>query len=243
VTSRSRRVLTGFGIAIVCIAVGIGLGVAGADWASSNVVGSYVSPGGLLISADQRTIASTVTRCASGSLEASETPQTITVRLHLLPEMMMAPGVCAAQSFSTTLKAPVGSRTLIDGITHAKLPSFDGGRILRPSYLPAGFIHRYDTASFPEETVANSSAGCVQIFTQGDSYDESIWITQDVGGVWQAPYGVSSTPIVVHGHAGTAIPGEIEWTESGQLFTIRSITYAYATLSQQELIAIGDSLH
>ena len=46
----------------------------------------------------------------------------------------------------------------------------------------------------------------------------------------------------MHGHAGTAIPGEIEWTESGQLFTIRSVTYAYATLSQQDLIAIGDSL-
>jgi hypothetical protein len=48
---------------------------------------------------------------------------------------------------------------------------------------------------------------------------------------------------VVHGHPGTAIRGEIEWTESGQLFTIRSATYAYAALSQQDLIAIGDSLH
>jgi hypothetical protein len=235
-------VLTGFGIAIVCMAVGVGLGVGGADWASSHVVGRYVSPGGLLISADQRTLASTVTRCASGQLEADESAQAITVRLHLLPEMMIGPGVCAAQSFTATLKAPVGTRTLIDGITHAKLPSFDGGRILRPTYLPAGFIHRYDTASFPDETVSNASAGCVQLYSQGDSYDESIWITQDVGGVWEPPDGVPSTPITVHGHAGTAIPGEIEWTESGQLFTIRSVTYAYATLSQQDLIAIGDSL-
>jgi hypothetical protein len=156
---------------------------------------------------------------------------------------MIAPGECAMQSFTATLKAPVGSRTLIDGVTHAKLSSFDGVGILRPSYLPEGFIHRYDTASFPDETVANSSAGCVQLYTQGDSYDEAIWITQDIGGVWQAPDGVASNPIVVHGHAGSAIPGEIEWTESGQLFTVRSKTYAYATLSQQDLVAIGDSLH
>jgi len=82
----------------------------------------------------------------------------------------------------------------------------------------------------------------VQLYTQGDSYDEAIWITQDIGGQWEAPDGVSSTPIEVHGQPGTAVPGEIEWTESGQLFTIRSMTYAYATLSQQDLIAIGDSL-
>jgi hypothetical protein len=226
---------------VVCIALGIGLGVGGAKWTSAHD-GSYVSPGQLLISADQRTLASTVqAQCTSGHLEADETAQTITVRLYL-GQTEMIHGVCAIESFTVTLKAPVGSRTLIDGVTHAKLPSFDGGAILRPTYLPADFIHRYDTASFPEETVANSLAGCVQVYTQGDSYDEAIWITQDIGGVWQAPDGVTSTPIVVHGHAGTAIPGEIEWTESGQLFTIRSATYAYATLSQQDLTAIGDSL-
>jgi hypothetical protein len=38
-------------------------------------------------------------------------------------------------------------------------------------------------------------------------------------GVWHAPEGVASTPIVVHGHPGTAIPGEIEWTE--QQVTVR----------------------
>jgi hypothetical protein len=83
----------------------------------------------------------------------------------------------------------------------------------------------------------------MQLYTQGDSYDEAIWITQDIGGQWQTPEGVSSTPIVVHGLPGTAIPGEIEWNESGQLFTIRSMTYPYATLRKQDLIAIGDSLH
>src|SRR5262249_49787665 len=157
---------------LVFTGLGIGLGVAGASWTSSHVAGSYNSPGDLLISADQRTLASTVQRCASGSLEANETDQTITVRLFLVPDVMIAPGVCGMQSFTTVLNAPVGSRTLIDGVTHAKVPSFDGAQILRPTYLPTGFIHRYDTASFPEETVSNSLAGCVQLYTEGDSYDE-----------------------------------------------------------------------
>jgi hypothetical protein len=116
-------------------------------------------------------------------------------------------------------------------------------RTRRPAaYLPAGFIHRYDTASFADETVEHATAGCVQLYTQNDSYDEAIWIAQDIGGVWQPPDGVESTPIVVHGHSGTAIPGEIEWTKQGQLFTIRSVTYPYATLSTAELVAIGDGL-
>jgi hypothetical protein len=51
--------LAGFGLIILCIAVGVGLGVGWAKLTSSHDEG-YVSPGQLLISADQRTLASTV---------------------------------------------------------------------------------------------------------------------------------------------------------------------------------------
>jgi hypothetical protein len=211
--------------------------------AGSKVVGHYISPGPILVSADQRTLAGSVGgSCTSGSLEVEETDRTVTVRLHQWPIVMMAPGLCAIESFTATLKAPLGSRKLIDGVTHAELPSFNGGGILRPTHLPEGFVHRYDTASFPSETIASTSAGCVQVYTEGDSYDEAIWIEQDIGGVWQPPTGVNSTAIVVHGHPGTALAGQIDWSENGQLFMIRSMTYAYATLSTAELVAIGDSL-
>jgi hypothetical protein len=142
------------------------------------------------------------------------------------------------------LSAPLGSRRLVDGMTGAQLPSFNGAGILRPAYLPAGFVHRYDTATLTnDDTVQGSPAGCVQIYTQGDSYDESIWITQNIHGTWQVPDGVDTTPIVVRGHAGSALAGMIEWTEGDQLFTVRSMTYAYATLGTAELIRIGNSLH
>lgn len=237
------RVPVGLRIAIVCTVVGVAAGVGGARWAATRVVGHYESPGPILVSADQRTLAGTVSKgCASGSLDLQETASTVTVRLYLWPSIMIAPGQCAMQTFTAVLAAPLGSRRLVDGVTHAQLPSFDGAGILRPTHLPPGFIHRYDTASFPNETVGHATAGCVQLYTENDSYDEAVWITQDIGGIWQPPEGVVSTPIVVRGHPGTAIPGEIEWTEDGQLFTIRSLTYAYATLSTPELVAIGDGL-
>jgi hypothetical protein len=39
-----------------------------------------------------------------------------------------------------------------------------------------------------------------------------------------------------------AISGEIEWTQDGHLFTIQSMTYAYATLGTRDLVAIANSL-
>jgi hypothetical protein len=228
---------------LACFAAGVLLGIQSLPQ-GSHVLGDYESPGQILISADQRTLAGTVTNsCAAATLEVQETAAAVTVRLHEWQAGVSIQGVCAIESFTATLTAPLGSRPLIDGVTHVKISSFDGAGIKRPTVLPAGFVHRYDTASFGSDTVTHSSAGCVQVYTQGDSYDEAIWITQDLGGVWMPPTGVTSAPITVRGNPGTAVPGEIEWTEQGQLFTIRSATYAYATLGTQELLAIANSLH
>jgi hypothetical protein len=238
------RIPVGVRVAVISTAIGVLLGVGGVQLGTSMVAGNYMSPGSILVSADQQTLASTVSSsCTSGELEAQETDQTVTLRIRLSRDVMPVPGTCAMQTFTATLQAPLGSRRLVDGVTHAELPSFNGAGILRPAYLPPGFIHRYDTATFPSETVDDSRVGCIQLYTQNDSYDEAIWITQDIGGVWHPPAGVPETPIVVRGHSGTALAGEIQWTENGQLFTIRSVTYAYATLSRDELIAIAEGLH
>ena len=90
------RIPFGLRMVVVCTAIGILLGLGGAQLASSDVVGHYTSPGPILISADQRTLAGTVAgRCATGSLEVRETAETVTVRLHMWPEVMIAPGSCA----------------------------------------------------------------------------------------------------------------------------------------------------
>jgi len=225
-----------------CVVAGIIIGFAVAHWVSSSK-GRYESPGSILISADQRTLtASAGGSCVAGTLDVQESRDGVVVRVHTVPAFMIAPGSCAIEIFSARLSSPLGSRQLIDGVTGARLPSFRGQGILRPAFLPSGFVHRYDVAFLGSDTVAGASAGCTQVFTQGDSYDEAIWISQVAGGHWHTPVGISAAPIVVRGRPGLAIGGEIEWTEDGQLFTIQSMTYAYATLGTQDLIAIANSL-
>ena len=235
-----RRLPAWLRIAALFTAISIVLGVAGAQATMTKLVVGDQPAGQVMISADQRTLVIEATRCGNGTLTVLETASTVTVRLHLGPDLEL--GDCPWQTFTATLTAPIGSRRLVDAVTHAELPSVDGGAILRPTYLPPGFIHGYDAALFPRQTVGPASARYLQLYAQNRSYEEALWITQYPGGVWQPPDGVTSTPIVVRGHPGTAVPGEIDWTERGQLFTIRSMTYAYAVLSQQELVAIGDSL-
>lgn len=225
-----------------CVIAGIVIGFAVARWTTSSE-GRYESPGSILISADQRTLtASAGGSCTSGTLDAQETRDTVVVRVHTVPAFMIGPGSCGIEIFSARLSAPLGSRQLIDGVTGARLPSFRGQGILRPAFLPSGFMHRYDAAFLGSDTVAGASAGCTQVFTQGDSYDEAIWISQVAGGRWRTPDGITATPIVVRGRPGLAINGEIEWAQDGQLFTIQSMTYAYATLGTRDLIAIANSL-
>lgn len=233
-----RRAAFGAGCVIAGIVIGLTL-----PRSVIPAAGQDVSPGTILISADQRTLtASQGGSCANGTLDVQETPETVVVRVHMVPEAMGSPGLCALEIFSARLSAPLGSRQLVDGITGHRLPSFRGQGILRPSVLPAGFGHRYDAAFLGSDTIDGSSAGCTQVFTLGDSYDEAIWISQVTGGRWHTPDGVTATAITVRGQPGLAINGEIEWTQDGQLFTVQSMTYAYAILGTGELIAIANSL-
>ena len=225
-----------------CVVAGIAIGFLVARWLNSSA-GHYESPGSILVSADQRTLTASAGGCSTGTLNVQESPNAVVLKVHLAPAFMIGPGACAIENFpSARLRAPLGSRQLIDGVTGARLPSFRGKSILRPAFLPSGFVHRYDAAFIGSDTVAGASAGCTQVFTQGDSYDEAIWISQIAGGHWRTPAGITAAPIVVRGQPGLAVSGEIEWTQHGQLFTIQSVTYAYATLGKSQLIAIANSL-
>jgi hypothetical protein len=228
-------------VAVVFLAVAVVAGIVGSRLATGTVI-DYRSPGRLLISADGKTLAaSSSSDCGTAVLEARETSSTVTVRLRRYPTLTL-PGICAVRSFEAHLTSPLGGRRLVDGVSHQTLAGFDGRGMLRPTSLPDGYVHRYDTASQPDENVKPSSVGSVQIYSADDSYDESLWIEQDIGGQWLAPPGVTGQPITVRGHPGMAIPGEIEWTEDGQLFTIRSMAYAYATLTGTQLVAVAESL-
>jgi hypothetical protein len=140
------------------------------------------------------------------------------------------------------LRRPLGNRILVDGVTHEAVPSFSGTGILRPATLPGGWVHRYDTVSVPVEEVAGGKAGCVQLYTAPDGFDEALWITQVPDGQWKPPDGVTPQRISVRGYPGFAIPGEIVWTERGQFVSVESRAYAYAVLSTDQLLAIANSL-
>jgi hypothetical protein len=196
----------------------------------------------LLVSADGRTLAGSLPGCTSGWLETEETDTHVAVWLHTHESIMLFPGSCGMQSFTATLRRPLGNRLLVDGVTRRALAPFNGTGILRPARLPAGFVHRYDTATFPDETTLGGTSGCVQAYSKADEFDETVWITQSPGARWKVPDGAREQPITVRGHAGTAIPGEIEWTERGQLVTVQSRAYAYAVLSTAQLLDIAESL-
>jgi hypothetical protein len=226
------------------VAVFVAVGTAVALVLSSGTVLGLVTDRPLLsvlVSGDGRTIAGTLPGCTAGWLEVEETDTHVAVWLHTHNGAML-PGSCGIESFTGTLHRPLGNRILVDGVTHQALATFNGTGILRPARLPADYVHRYDTASFPDETTVGGTAGCVQTYSKDDGFDELIWISQVPGARWKAPDGVTEQPITVRGHPGTAIPGEIEWTERGQLFTVQSRAYAYEVLTTAQLLDIADSL-
>ncbi|HKD98386.1 MAG TPA: hypothetical protein VKB69_12465 [Micromonosporaceae bacterium] len=226
------------------LVVGVLVGVVGAQVLGPrrHAGDTDVSPGTILVSADQMTLAGSIdTGCGTGYLGVVEDSGTVTVVLHPGTGLPL-PDNCAPQLYTAHLRAPLGSRRLVDGVTRDTLPSFGGSQIPRPAYLPAGFVHRYDSVTLEIETTATTGPGCVQVYTQADSWDEAIWISQQVGASWTAPAGVTATPVTVRGHPGEAIPGEIEWTENGELIRIRSHSFTYATVGTAELVRIAESL-
>lgn len=242
-TGTRTRVL----VLLALLGLGVGMGIVGAGVIGAPFGGSDESPGFILVSPDQRTLASAIAQhgnCDDGSLKVTETSRTVTVVWHRVPAGLQLFGDCTGISASVAhLRAPLGSRRLVDGITHASLPSFDGTTMLHPTLLPDGFAHRYDAATLRDDNdVTGGTAGCVQVYTHADSWEEALWITQQPGAVWTPPADVTPQPVTVRGSPGQAIPGEIEWTENGQLITVRSHSYAYALLDTAELVRIADSL-
>ncbi len=228
-------------VALRFILVGVLVAV-GLSYGSVHALGSTLPIEDLLVSADGRTLAGTVTGCYQAHLDVSESDDSVAVWLRGFPGIMLAPGECAMESFTATLLRPLGRRLLVNGATHTVISIFDGTAILRPATLPDGFVHRYDTASVRDEQVPGGRAGCVQLYTEPDGFDNALWITQVPDGRWKAPDGVVPQQISVRGYPGYAIPGEIVWTERGQLVLVESRAYAYAVLDTAQLLAIAESL-
>jgi hypothetical protein len=234
--------------ALVMLSAGIVIGVRGSYWASTNILAIEVSPTAILVSADQRTLTGTVPDgCMTGTLVVDEGAAAVTVRVREFYTTEIPFDSCPTHAFVATLRSPLGKRRLIDGVGGTQFPP-SGPGILRPTVLPPGFVHQYDTVSFPgargyvPNVAAPGTTAYVQLFALTSSYNNAIWISETNGGVWHTPDASAATPVTVRGHPGEAVPGMIEWTEGGQLITIQSYAYPYATLGLSDLLAIGNGM-
>jgi hypothetical protein len=96
-----------------------------------------------LVSADGRTI--TVEWGGGGCTRSGRlyaTSDAETVELHLVGYTTLPDSVCTADALagpmSTTLPASLGSRALVDALSHKRVPFFDGNRLATIGWLPAG---------------------------------------------------------------------------------------------------------
>jgi hypothetical protein len=107
-------------------------------------VSGTASPGLLMISRDERTISIAGPEPCYGSVSLSATEHPDRVIVAELWTRPAHPPVCTAQtamgSWSTRLKAPVGTRTLIDAATGQPATWIGGASLLDPGYLPPGFV-------------------------------------------------------------------------------------------------------
>ena len=91
---------------------------------------------------------------------ASSCGRRATARSPCRPERTRA-RCCPPTSSSPSRRPSSQGRT---GEPPSAAPPFAAPGAARAVNLPDGHVHRYDTASFPSETVPSSSAGCVQIY-------------------------------------------------------------------------------
>jgi hypothetical protein len=179
------------------------------------------------------------------TLIADEQParMTLTVR-YSHPRIPSCSGMPGFAVYRARLAAPVGRRQLIDGVTGKRIPFFYGNRILRPSYVPPGYVFRYDAPAayelpgFEYLAAFGGSASCSRLYTTGDPNDLLV-ITQAVGRNLPWPLTLKPRPVRVHGHGGLVAPGRISWTEDGQTVVVATNN---TTLPQPALLAVADSL-
>jgi hypothetical protein len=78
--------------------------------------------------------------CVQGAtLTADETSSRVTLVLRQIVSGTVCPADYAIGTASVTLRRALGGRSLVDGTTGRLIPYFDGRRLLRVTFLPAGY--------------------------------------------------------------------------------------------------------
>jgi hypothetical protein len=217
---------------------------------------SYQRYGGTaIVSTDGRTI--TVGEFGSGGCGATvkavarESATRVALFLRSTP---LNPPACpnAAESLITSqkirLRAPLGSRKLVDGRTGTATPWISARLVLRPTRLPRGYR---PAGLIPAANLAWAQspgpAGCTQYYQSPNKPNEVLEIIQTTGRLPRSeiPPG-GRRPIRVRGHPGHASRNVITWREDGLTDYILmrgnlSPQDSPQLLTTQQLIAIADS--
>jgi hypothetical protein len=230
-------------IALIVLAVLLATPVAivGVAWLAYNseVTTDVSVGGGALVSADGRTISVTAGALCDDTvnLTADEQPASVVITLHdTHPRVSRCSGMPGFAVYHVRLSLPLGRRRLLDGVTGDRIAFFDVADVVRPAYIPPGYVFRYDA---PEATELLSYGYppllrvpvCSQIY--GDGF-ELLVITQ--GGTLLPPR-TKPKRITVNGHRALEFPGAITWTAHGQRLTVTA-----EDLPSAELIAVADSM-
>jgi hypothetical protein len=134
----------------------------------------------------------------------------------------------------------------MDGASGRPVPFFDSGRILWPSYVPAGYEFDYAAPNgyelFGYEDLAapqGSTVSCSQLYSRFGLPDMLLVVTQATGGRLEWPAGTRAEPVTVRGHRALTIPGRISWTQDGQTIVVFATN---RVLRMSELIKVADSV-
>jgi hypothetical protein len=146
----------------------------------------------------------------------------------LVLQQILSGSICPADlSFGTAavaLRHPLSGRALVDGTSGHRIPYFDGRKLLRVTYPPAGY--RFSNY-FPA-----AAGGWERQFVSADQADGPLIVVQVPGSAAASPTWpvqfraeVDGRPATVHigSDNGQAYGRAISWTADGYTFAVYSL--------------------
>jgi hypothetical protein len=148
--------------------------------------------------------------------------------------------IALASTLDVRLDAPLGTRTLVDGVTGHVLPRIDARTILHPRW-PAGYSFFGAAPLVPVNGPGPVPHGFVQYFLSPSG--GMVSLTQVLGPYVFDP--LATQPIQIRGRPGwTDSRSEVIWSEDGQtveLAVVQRGVHGEQTPTVTELTAIADS--
>jgi len=179
-----------------------------------------------LVTADGHHVVVPVTAggCVQRSiLTATETASRVTLVLRQILSGSICAAILSVGTTAVVLRHPLSGRALVDGTSGHRIPYFDGRKLLRVTYLPAGYRFTY---YFPA-----AAGGWERRFVSSDQTAGLLNVVQTPGSAAVFPAWPVQFRTQVDGHPATVQIGSgtgqvygraISWAAEGYTFTVDS---------------------